>query len=698
MTAIRSPRLIIAVAFAMLVAACGSSDDPPPAAAPSPPDQSVGTYLQTLPTWDQFSPPAANQDPKVVSAAPEVSTELVSEIKNGTFTTTQYKCLSTKFDMRKTPEKIVMFSPDREILWPGALLQGKSHKEGVGSLLGLPIRERAPIKVSIPSLATDNNFVVVENPDQANVSQAIGNLISSVPASVQTPSSIQFTMEDFNSEESFALNANMSGKYMRFSMSASASVNRAANERTVMVYFVEKMYEVVVEPPQTPVGFFSADFTRARLDEQVALGRIGPSNLPVYVSNVVYGRIMAFTFTSTASSTDIKAALNAAYKGLIVKVEGGVKSEYEKVLEQAKISVTSLGGPSAASVAMIASGQWQEYFKQTADLSSAYPISYTFRNLGDGSIAKVSETDTYTVRECAPAGGNNFVLDSFESNIATLLWQPAPSTKPTPLSLQWKDAATEQAIFYGYQAVTHKNASLRDEDWIYNVGYIAAPDHFINKSSNYDRSVFWRGELSFWYKPAPVVEMEQAGTTRHCWTHWIWYFPPIWETRCVDLPVALPSEIGLKPSDQVWVYDDQTTADQIIMRGGGSAANGALLTITYNPKLTARRMSHGWQKLVLALTNHDRAGRPLCEYADPGGCWMVEDRAATEEEIKYVLGNLQQLYIRASYPVYLTESCDVVVPIGNQCPPDKLKPLAAPVPLGFVGGYFDEIRMMKPEF
>lgn len=212
MSAIRSPRLIIAVAFAMLVAACGSSDDPPPAAAPSPPDQSVGTYLQTLPTWDQFSPPAANQDPKVVSAAPEVSTELVSEIKNGTFTTTQYKCLSTKFDMRKTPEKIVMFSPDREILWPGALLQGKSHKEGVGSLLGLPIRERAPIKVSIPSLATDNNFVVVENPDQANVSQAIGNLISSVPASVQTPSSIQFTMEDFNSEESFALNANMSGK------------------------------------------------------------------------------------------------------------------------------------------------------------------------------------------------------------------------------------------------------------------------------------------------------------------------------------------------------------------------------------------------------------------------------------------------------------------------------------------------------
>jgi hypothetical protein len=697
MTAIRYARLIAAVTFALSVVACGSGDDAPP---PPPPDQSVGNYLQALPSWDQFSPPVEDQDPKVVSATPVVDTELVNEVKNGVFTTTQYKCLSTEFDMRKTPEKIVMFSPDREILWPGALLQGKSHKDGVGSLLGLPIRERAPIKVSIPSLATDNNFVVVENPDQATVSQAIGDLISSVPASVQTPSSIQFTMEDYNSEESFALKANMSGKYMGFSMSASASYNRAANERTVMVYFVEKMYEVVVEPPQTPVGFFNADFTKARLDEQVALGRIGPSNLPVYVSNVVYGRIMAFTFTSTASETDIKAALNAAYKGLIVKVEGGVQSEHEKILAQAKYSITSLGGPSAASVAMIASGQWQEYFKQTADLSSAYPISYTFRNLGDGSIAKVSETDKYTVRECAPAGGNNFVLDSFESQSGPM-WQPAPdpsSTKASPLTIGWRDAATEQAIFYAYQAVTHKNLSLRDLDWIYNVGYIAAPNHFINKDNDYDRSVFWRGELSFWYKPAPIVEMEQAGTTRHCWTHWIWYFPPIWETRCVDLPAALPSQVGLKPSDQVWVYDDQTTADQIIMRGGGDAADGALLTITYNPPETARRVSHGWQKLVLGLTNHDRDGRPLCSYDKPFGCWMVEDRMATEEEIKYVLGNLQQLYIRASYPVYLTESCEITVAIGAQCPADKLKPLAAPVPLGFVGGYFDEIRMTQPEF
>jgi hypothetical protein len=673
--------------MAALFTACGGGGDDP---VPVAPQQEVGPYLQALPKWEQFSPAVPDEAPNPkLGTTPEKTTERIDKLlPGGVIESQQYACLTTTFSMKSTPEKIVMFSPDRELLWPGALIQGKSHRDGVGSLLGLPIRERAPIKVSIPSLATADNFRLVSNPDQAEVNHAIGQMIDSVPSTLVPPSSIQFTLRDFTSEQSFALQAGMSGKYMGFSASASASVDRSANERTVMVYFVEKMFEVVVEPPPTPLAFFSADFTRDKLDEQVAMGRIGPGNLPVYVSNIVYGRMFAFTFTSTASLSDIKAALNAAYKGL-GSFSANAQIEYKKTLSEAKISITSVGGPAAATVETIASGKWQDYFGVPAPLSTAYPLSYTFRNLGDGSIAKVQEGTEYKVKECQPAGGGSFILDSFE--VAATTWSPQPVAAPktTPITPEWRDPATSQSIFYGYMAVNHMNSSMSDPDWTYNVGYVMAPAHFLG-----DKRAFYRGELSFWYKPGEQLTNQAAGTVRHCWT--VWYlFVPV--TRCVDLPAALPATMTLKPSDQIYVYDSLTTADQIVMRGGGTDALGTILTLTYNPKEDDRRMTQSWQKLVLSLSNDDNAGRRLCADSDPRGCWLIEERIATEEEIQYVLGSVKELRVRASYPVYATQFCSVdeaTLPAGTLCPSYVDYP--SPVPLGFVGGYFDEIKITKP--
>ena len=680
-------RSAIAAAVVLTAACGGGSDDPAPAPAPAPDpaqQQTVSAYLQGLPSWAQFSPERPDQQP---TPKPQSAPVPSSERIDGALGSTQYNCVTRKMTMADTPEKIVMFSPDRELLWPGALLQGASHRDPLGSLRGLPIRERAPIRLSIPSLATASNFRTVEAPDMAGVNRAVGEMVGAASGQLATPSSIQFTLRDYTSDESFALQAGMSGKYMGFKATASASTASRANERTVMVHFVEKMFEVLVEPPQTPAAFFSSAFTQERLDEQIALGRIGPSNIPVYVSNVVYGRMMAFTFTSTASVSDIKAALNAAYSGFGASISADVKAAYKKTISEGRISITSVGGPSAATVAMIASGEWQDYFRQSADLSTAYPLSYTFRNLGDGSIAKVTEAAEYEIKECAPAGGTSFVLDSFEyPATAQTVWQPAVmGVTQAPITVDWRDPATSQSIFYGYEAVKHSNASLRD-DWVFNVGYLEAPSRFTGVKSS-----FYRGELSFWYKPDATLYGEAMGTTQQCWRHYYWYFPPLWEIRCADLPAPVPANLALTPEHKVFVYDAQTTADQIVMRGGGDAASGTLLTITYNPKETQRQMSQGWQKLTLSLTNHDNAGQPLCTPADPWGCWMVEDRMATEDEIKLVLTNLVSLRLRASYPVY-AKGCSVPVPSGQSCAAASV----VDVPLGFVGGYFDEIKIAKP--
>ena len=367
----------------------------------------VSAFLQELPSWNEFSPPGETLPPtekgEPVPLEPVVldvevinedgSTEILEDVT--------YSCQSQPFTLADNPQQIAMYSPDREILYAGALIQGKSHRDGLGSLLGLPIAERAPIRVSIPGLANDDNFRTVENPSQATVDQAIGSMVGNATASgLATPSSISFKMETYYNEKQSALQMGISGNYLGFEASASGSIDQQRSEKTVTAQFYQKMYEVVVEAPQSPGDFFSEDFTEERLQQQISQGRIGPDNLPVYVSNIVYGRMMMFSITSTASESDIRATMQAGYNGIGGSVEANLDAKQKAILQESKIKITSIGGDAEATLAMIRSGDWSQYFTNTAPLSSAAPMSYTFRNLGDGSIASVTESTEYNIRSC----------------------------------------------------------------------------------------------------------------------------------------------------------------------------------------------------------------------------------------------------------------------------------------------------------
>ncbi|MCA1803442.1 MAG: thiol-activated cytolysin family protein [Rhodothermaceae bacterium] len=382
--------------------------------------EDVGNYLQGLPSWSQFAPPGQTQPPTPAGEAEAeedvvLDVEVINEDGNvDLLENVTYSCQVQPFTLTDNPQQIAMYSPDREILYAGGLIQGKSHRDGLGSLLGLPIAERAPINVSIPGLANDDNFRRVERPGQASVDQAIGSMIGGATASgLSTPSSISFKMETYHSEKQSALQMGLSGNYLGFEGSASGSIDRKQSETTITAQFYQKMYEVVVEAPQSPGDFFSEDFTEARLQQQISQGRIGPDNLPVYVSNIVYGRMMMFSITSTASESDIRATMQAGYNGIGGSVEANLSAKQKSILSESKIKITSIGGDAEATLSMIRSGDWSQYFTNNAPLSSAAPMSYTFRNLGDGSIASVTETTEYNIRSCqatqATPGTFNFL-------------------------------------------------------------------------------------------------------------------------------------------------------------------------------------------------------------------------------------------------------------------------------------------------
>lgn len=392
--------LIVAAAAAAvaITAGCGGGGG-----GSSPAADTVDAYMKALPTWAAYSPPQADLDP-YVAGTPGITTP-------ARVGTVDYVCQTTPYAIQRTPTELVMYSPNVEVLWPGSLLQGRSYKDGadVNALLALTIAERTPIKVSIPAFAMADNYREVV-PDLGTVNGAVGAIVGAATAAHLTPpSTTQFEMEAYRSEEQFALSLGLSGRYMGFSAKASFNYDQSASENTIVVHFMEKMYEVVVAPPQTPRAFFSSAFTQAKLDEQIALGRMGPDNLPIYVSNVVYGRMFTFALTSTESEEKIRAALQAAYSFGVGEVSTDIGTTNRTLIQNSKISIATVGGDPENVLSVIRSGDWRDYFSKRPALSSATPLSYTFRSLADGAVALVTETTSYDYTVCEPALAGGFL-------------------------------------------------------------------------------------------------------------------------------------------------------------------------------------------------------------------------------------------------------------------------------------------------
>ncbi len=177
---------------------------------------------------------------------------------------------------------------------------------------------------------------------------------------------------------------------------------RDAPQHTLTVYFKENAFTANVDGlPQNPGEFFSAEFTQELLDEQMALGRISETNLPLYVASVTYGRILMFSVTSEENITTIKAAMNGVAKWGTGEVSDDAKADYRRIVAGNTSDIVTVGGSSGAASAAIASGDFTEYFKEATALTEYTPISYVLRDM-KGNIACLGETTKYTVKTCEP--------------------------------------------------------------------------------------------------------------------------------------------------------------------------------------------------------------------------------------------------------------------------------------------------------
>jgi hypothetical protein len=433
-----------------LVALAGCGDE---AAGPSAAD--VDGYLRALPAWSEFAPLEPDAE-----AATGPTTSTTETIAGG-----NYRCTSTPYSITRTPEQIVTLNPDAEILWPGVLLQGKGYLQGIGSLQELPVRQRAPLTLSI-DLLTDGTAQVVESPNLASVNQAVGTLIQAAhDRGHVSGSNIYYTQERTYSYDQVSLKMGVSAKYSGVEAEASLAANLSTAKTSVTAYFIQRMFTVSVVLPQSPGEFFAADFTPELLQEQVDLGRMGPDNLPVFVSNIVYGRILMFTFTSTADADSVAATVNVVLESGGASGGANLSASQQAILQNAQISVVTVGGDASHALALIRSGDLSQFFAADSPLTAARPISYSVRNLGDNTAAVFSETTEYSLTQCVPeAVSATGATYEFKVNHVTMSWPALPYFPCDPPVNIFAAATCE--LYYDFWAQDAGNSPTRSAQWV----------------------------------------------------------------------------------------------------------------------------------------------------------------------------------------------------------------------------------------
>jgi fibronectin type 3 domain-containing protein len=416
----------------------------------------INAYFKGLPSWVSTHPLLPDSDTVNGPASSDQSTvieDLSAESKKR-----RYSCVTTPYSLTQTPNKIVTLSPDAGKFWLGGLLQGDGYVGGLGSLKELPIRERAPLKIYI-DLIGQGVVETIDAPDAASLQTAIGTLVDRAKA-LNTPfgSYIDYDKKETSSTDELALKLGLSVKYLGVDVKTRLNVDRKVNTKTLSVVFTQKAFTVQIVGAQTPAKLFSNDFTIAKLNEQKELGRISPANLPVIVSNIVYGRKMILSMTSSASSLDIQAVLDGSYQAAGNGVTLNLDVRLKKVLDESKVKATTVGGNDAYVEGLFKAGELYKYFEKTPDPATYKPLSYQVDNLGDGSAAKFTETTDYNLKECSPMPNNATKAGEVAKLTLTKIMVPLKTDANTQNCYQTRFGAQGADLF--------GNLSLDSVNWV----------------------------------------------------------------------------------------------------------------------------------------------------------------------------------------------------------------------------------------
>jgi hypothetical protein len=357
--------------------------------------------------------PVQAEDTTVVSETPIEETDTVLN----KITTTRWIERKVRYSARDNPEQFMQVNPNADVLWPGNVVLGTTIADGSPS--DFPIAgNRRPVSVYLTVVSGDSSGVAnrlyreVAEPTGASVHHAMNEILAGYKGSA--PARFTYSSEAaYNaSQVAFKLGFGYSGPAVTLDADFGFSNKKATSRYTVRL--MQEYYTMAVVPFYGLGGAW--DTTAVRIADVSRF--VSPSSPVAYISSVTYGRAYWLTYESTASETELEAAVNAAYSGGVVSGDLNAEAMFKEVMTKTKVRLTQIGGDASAGLETLDGTNFnsiRKFMAAGARFSPSSPgavISYKVRYLSDGQLMKLGTTMDYTVTERVPAGSASSVTSS----------------------------------------------------------------------------------------------------------------------------------------------------------------------------------------------------------------------------------------------------------------------------------------------
>jgi thiol-activated cytolysin len=369
-------RSLVFAALAVSLSGCIGELDP---GSPPGDEKPIDDYLASL------------------SALPAEAPALNEGVAGPAMAEGDYSCTTQNYAETRQYDQIVAFSANSESLWPGAILRGDSLYSGLFTQL---VFERKPLtfSISLENLAGRKSMQMAA-PSLSSFREGLGQVLAAATTGA-TAANLHSEIDQVHSDKqlSVALGAGVSWPGAIAKVSASFNFDHHEVRSRYVVKYMQSYYTVDVDQPPSPAAFFGPSVTVDELRDKT-----GPGNPPVYVSSITYGRMVVFTFESEYSADELGAALDFVYRGG-VEVSGNVSVKYRDIISKSKITAYILGGSGGQAAQTIDSyDALIAFIKGGGDYSKdspGAPIAYKLAYLKDNSPARMSFTQSYTVKDC----------------------------------------------------------------------------------------------------------------------------------------------------------------------------------------------------------------------------------------------------------------------------------------------------------
>lgn len=290
--------------------------------------------------------------------------------------------------------KIVLGNQSDKI-YPGAIYTDNAVLDGSYNAPSNVVRKPYEIAISLFSAASTGSSYLEVQPSLGGVNDGVAQLMRR-QANVVNPSSVSTEVSQIYSLDQLAFELQAGYQGYGVDLAAEFAYSNERRKRVIFAKLTQVYFSVVLNNP-----------TGAALVSNPA-GSL-PSNV-VYVNKVNYGRIGILKIESDYSAEQIEAALDFKYEQSSQRATVNAEVDYEKVLDESKITGFYFGGDATNGMTSITGtaqlDEFDAYVRSGLRLNTMVaptPISYELKYLNDNATAAVNSTTTYVERNCESA-------------------------------------------------------------------------------------------------------------------------------------------------------------------------------------------------------------------------------------------------------------------------------------------------------